>query len=96
VVGDTVGPKLPRPERPEKDRAGEGGDQHDGDEARRPCGSEDRAGDEEGGDRRGVVELDRRLVRDLREQVGGELRDRREEHQRREEEGAREWQCELE
>jgi hypothetical protein len=77
--GHPVGDELARPQRPEHHGAGERGGKGDGCEARHPSRSEHGAGDEEGNNRRRVVELDRRLGRGLGEEIRGELWQRRDE-----------------
>jgi hypothetical protein len=83
VLGDAVGPELSRPERSQKDGARQRRDRHHRNESRKAGDAEDRAGDEERRDRGCVVELDRGLVGDVREQVGGELGQSREQDERR-------------
>jgi hypothetical protein len=87
---------LARSERPKDDGAAESCEGDEGDHPRKPGGAEDRAGNQERSDRSGVVELDRGLVRDLREHVRDQLRERRDEDERRGEEKPRERQRELE
>lgn len=94
--GHPVRDELSRPERPQHDGAGERGGRHERSKPRQARRGEHGAGDEEGGDRRGVVELDRGLGRRLREQVGGELRQGCDEEQWCSQEQARERKRQLE
>jgi hypothetical protein len=95
VVRDAVGSELARAEWPENNGAEGGGDEEDGDEARKPGRTEDRTCDEERRDRRGVVELDRRLSRDVGEEVRRELGQSGKQQERRCEEEPGERQREL-
>jgi hypothetical protein len=94
--GHPVRGELSRPERSQRDGAGERGGRHERGKPRQPRRGEHGARDEEGGDRRRVMELDRGLGRRLREQVGGELRHSCDEDERRGQEQARERKRELE
>jgi hypothetical protein len=96
VRGHPVRDELSRPERPQRDGAEERSGRHERGEAWQPSRAEHGACDEERGDRRGVVELDRRLRRRLREQVRGELGQGGDEEQRRGQEEPGERKRELE
>jgi hypothetical protein len=96
VVGNAIRAQLASPERPEEDGSRQARGQDDRCESRHAGDAEDGRRDQERRDRCGVVELDRGLGRNLREQVGGELGQGREDEERRSEEDAHEGQRELE
>jgi hypothetical protein len=91
VVGDGVRAQLARPERPEEDGSRQAGGQDDWCESWRPADAEDGRRDEKRRDRCRVVELDRGLGRNLREQVGSELGHGRQDQERRSEKQSQEW-----
>jgi hypothetical protein len=83
VVGDAIRAQLTGPEGSEENCSGQRCGQHDRSKSGHPGHTKDGSCDQERRDRCRVVEFDRGLGRNLREQVRDELGQRRQEQERR-------------